>query len=241
MSRAVFLILTLAAWYGLVRWSVPVKKIVGLVVLALVGLDTLTHMPRQNPVIPRSAFYPGLAPLTPRPRYGESRAMISPAAQVLFHSFSSTNAFTDYLVGRSGLFVNCNLLDNIPKVDGLYSLYLREPDKVERALLYPSTNFNPQLTPLLDFLGVAQFTAPGGPAHWQYRPTHMPMATVGQRPVFAGADDTLKAIANPSFDPRQAVYLPPEAKSIIAATNRSASEIIRADFARHHAEIQIRG
>ena len=241
VSRAVFLILTLAALYGLVRWSVPVKKIVGLVVLALVGLDTLTHMPRQNPVIPRSAFYPGLAPLTPRPRYGESRAMISPAAQVLFHSFSSTNAFTDYLVGRSGLFVNCNLLDNIPKVDGLYSLYLREPDKVERALLYPSTNFNPQLTALLDFLGVAQFTAPGGPAHWQYRPTHMPMATAGQRPVFAGADDTLKAIANPAFDPRQAVYLPPEAKSFIAATNRSASEIIRADFARHHAEIQIRG
>jgi hypothetical protein len=239
-SRAAFLMLTLAALYGLVRLSVPHRKIVGLVLLALIGLDTLTHMPRQNPVIPRSAFEPGLASLVPRPRHGESRAMISPTAQVLFHSFSSTNAFTDYLVGRSGLFVNCNLLDDIPKVDGLYSLYLRESEKVERTLLYASTNLNPQLAALLDFLGVAQFTAPGGPADWQYHPSHLPLAVSGQRPVFADADETLEAMASPSFDPRQVVYLPREARPFIIATNRAASEIIRADFGRQHAEIQIR-
>jgi len=119
-------------------------------------------------------------------------------------------------------------------------MYLRESEKMERTLLYSSTNVNPQLSALLDFLGVAQFTAPGGPANWQYRPTHMPMATAGQRPVFASADDTLMAIANPAFDPRQAVYLPPEAKSFIVATNRTAYEIVRADFARQHAEIAIR-
>jgi len=36
------------------------------------------------------------------------------------------------------------------------------------------------------------------------------------------------------------VYLPPEAKAFIAATNRTAAEILHVDFARQNAEIQIR-
>jgi len=50
----------------------------------------------------------------------------------------------------------------------------------------------------------------------------------------------LKAIAGPGFDPREVVYLPPEAKAFIAATNRTAAEILHVDFARQNVEIQIR-
>ena len=239
-SRAVLLVLTLGALYLLVRLRVPRQKnIAAVAVLALVALDTLTHMPRQNPVVGRAALEPGLVRLAPQPRHGELRAMISPAAQVQFNAFASTNALTDFLVGRSGLFMNCNLLDNIPKVDGLYSLSLREPERVLRRLLYASTNFDPRLSPLLDFLAVGQFTAPGKPADWQHRPTHLPLATAGQRPVFTSEADTFTAIADVGFDPRRVVYLPPEARAFVSATKPTACEIIHADFGAQRAEIGI--
>ena len=183
-------------------------------------------MPRQNPVVARAAFEPGLVRLDPQPLPGESRAMISPAAEARLHQFASTNALNDYIVSRLALYVNCNLLDGIPKVDGTYSLYLREPIRIEEQLLKASRDPNHELAPLLDFLAVTQITAPGQYYEWTHRPSALPMVTAGQQAIFADQDDTFRALADSAFAPGEIVYLPLEAKLFVAITNRTEAKAV---------------
>ena len=167
----------------------PVRIVVGLALILLVVLDLLTHVPRQNPVVSRMVFEPGLVRLSPQPRHGDGRAMISPANNLKLYRFATTNAFNDYINNRRLLFANCNLLDAIPKVNGFYSLYLRDGDAV-RAFLYDSTNTPP--APLCDFLGVSHITDPENFLEWKYRPDYLPLASVGQKAVFADELTTFK-------------------------------------------------
>src|SRR5439155_24712392 len=159
LSRAAFLTLTLLTLLILCRVNnMRIRAMAGIVLLVLTVFDGLTHMPRQNPVVARAALEPGLVKLDPQPLPGQSRAMMSPAAEARLHQFASTNAFNDYIVSRFALYINCNLLDGIPKVDGTYSLYLREPIRIEEQLLKPSRDPNRELAPLLGFLALAQIT-----------------------------------------------------------------------------------
>jgi len=190
------------------------KVVVGLALILLFVSDLLTHMPRQNPVVSRTVFEPGLARLSPQPRHGDGRAMISPANNLKLYRFATTNAFNDYINNRRLLFANCNLLDAIPKVNGFYSLYLRDSDAL-RAFLYDSTNTPP--APLCDFLGVAHITDPENFLEWKYRPSFLPLASVGQKPAFADELTTFKAITSAEFNPRTTVYLPLEAKKLASA------------------------
>jgi hypothetical protein len=184
---------------------------VGLALIALLASDLLSHMPRQNPVVSRMVFEPGLVRLSPQPRHGDGRAMISPANNLKLYRFATTNAFNDYINNRRLLFANCNLLDAIPKINGFYSLYIRAGDAV-RAFLYDSTNTPP--APLCDFLGVAHITDPENFLEWKYRPGYLPLASAGQKPVFADEKVTFEAITSANFNPRQTVFLPPEARTI---------------------------
>jgi hypothetical protein len=134
--------------------------------------------------------------------------MISPANNLKLYRFATTNAFNDYINNRRLLFANCNLLDAIPKVNGFYSSYLRDGDAV-RAFLYDSTNSPP--ASLCDFLGVSHITDPVDFLEWKYRPDYLPLATVGQKAVFADETATFKAITSADFNPRSSVYLPLEA------------------------------
>jgi hypothetical protein len=231
LSRAGFLIVTLLTLLILCRANtVRIRTMAGLFLLALTIVDALTHMPSQNPVVARAALEPGIARLNPQPIPGQSRAMISPAAEARLHQFASTNAFDDYIVSRLALYVNCNLLDGIPKVDGTYSLYLREPIRIEEQLLKASRDPSRDLTPLLDFLAVTQITAPGEYYQWTKRPGAMPMVTAGQRAVFADQDTTFRALADPAFAPAEIVHLPVEAKPLVSITNRTEAVIVARNF-----------
>jgi hypothetical protein len=242
LSRSALLILTLATLKALLQSPVRRSKIVaGAALVTLAWLDGWTHMPRQNPVIDRAAFDPGLVRVNPQPRHGESRAMISPAAEARFHHFGSTNARDDYLVSRLGLYINCNLLDGIPKVDGTYSLYLRGPIRVEENLLKVSPDPNRELPSLLDFLGVSLITAPGEFFQWTNRAGALPMSTGGQLPVFADDTTTFRALAHPSFTPREIVYLPLEARPFVQITNRTDTRVVASRFTAHQGEIEITG
>src|SRR5439155_24260148 len=81
--------------------------VVGLALVLLLVSDLLTHVPRQNPVVSPMVFKPGLAQLSPQPRHGEGRAMISPANNLKLYRFATTNAFNDYINNRRLLFANC--------------------------------------------------------------------------------------------------------------------------------------
>ena len=123
--------------------------------LGLLWLDVLTHAPRQNPTVARAAYEPELAKMEPRPRLGESRAMVSPSASYQLFYTMLTNQFDDFTFHRLGMVANANLLDGIPKVDGFFSLYVREERPV-RLLLYADNHCFPQ--PLADFASVSQVT-----------------------------------------------------------------------------------
>ena len=88
-----------------------------------------------------------------------------------------TNGVDLVLYQRLALYADINLLDDIPKVVGLHSLYLRELGEV-----FPLLWCAPQLPAgLADFLAVSHLNAPGKVNHWDPRPTHLPWVTAGQQ------------------------------------------------------------
>jgi hypothetical protein len=128
------------------------------------------------------------------------------------------------------------LLDAVPKVDGFFSLTPRESDDV-LSLFYTTTNAD--FPPLEDFLGVSQITASDEIFHWRARTHYLPLVTAGQRPVFLGDDDTLRALTQPGFDGSKIVLLPPEAKRWVTATNAVTAKIIHPRFGTQSAGFEV--
>jgi len=226
LSRGGLLVLIMAATAGLGsrRWGA--SPIPSLSLVALLWLDAMTHAPRLNPTIEPSVYEASLAKdhlkLAPEPKLGESRAMISPLADFRLNHLAITNAVDDVLYSRLSLFANANLLDSIPKLDGFFSLYVREESRV-RALLYATTNAS---VPALEtFLGVSQFTAEDKVIHWKPRRNFLAFATGGQTPVFADDTEILRAMAAPGFDAARSVYLPTPASAQTAVTNSAGVQV----------------
>jgi len=203
--------------------------------LLVMWLDFMTHAPRQNPTVPRMAFQPGLVNLSPAPGHGVSRAMISPDADTKFRSIAAPKPLDQYLGNRLGLFSNCNLLDGIPKVNGFFSLYLRETDQVCAMLYAPQQSELPQL---LDFLNVSQITAPGKLFDWIHRTNCLRFVTAGQQPVFSERTQALRAISAADFTPSRVAYLPEEARQFITARAASA-RISQERFSAHRGEFTV--
>ncbi|PYX65423.1 MAG: hypothetical protein DMG78_29725, partial [Acidobacteria bacterium] len=261
LERAAFLSLVLGVLYWISRLRDSRKQVVlGLGLLVLIWMDVATHAPPQNPTVARTVYEPGLLPLQelrPKPKLGESRAMPSFSAVWRFHLTLLSDPFNTYLGARLGLFADSNLLDGLPKVDGFYSMYVKEQFET-RTLLYVSTNTVPTnysndyfllqrvshistnnfATNLANFLGVSQITAPGKLFDWEARPTYMPLLTAGQRPVFIGANASLRALLDPAFNPRQVVYLPMDAKPFIQADNQTKARIVCREFSAHHVVLE---
>jgi hypothetical protein len=218
------------------RWQWPLC----LGLLGALWLDVRTHAPNLNPTVERSVYEPGLvraaAKFVPDPKHGDSRVMVSSVALAQMRHLSVSTPKDEMLGRRLALYGNCNLLDAIPKLNGFYSLYLRDADEV-LSLLYPSPK--ERLPRLVDFLNVSHVTAPDSLLEWAARQSFLPLATVGQKPVFADAHAALQALQDSTFDPRNLVYLPPEAASVIKATNRTTATIASSRFTAHRSEIQV--
>jgi hypothetical protein len=183
------------------------------ILLLAVWFDGLTHSPRQNPTAPRwiydSHLVDGFLPTNPRPALGDTRAMLAARTLETLHSTYIPDPQKYYPSRRAALYDNLNLLEGVPKIDGFYSMYVKEEADVE-ADLYSRTNKFPAR--LADFLGVAQLSSTTNLFRWDNRPTAQPFFTAGQRPIFADERSTLAALRSESFDPAREVYLPCEAK-----------------------------
>jgi len=233
VTRGLLLALVLGTLYRLSLAARP--KLLQYLLLLLVWLDCLSHTPRQNPTVEPSV-YGRLAPLdqlTPRPIFGDSRAMLSREASKVFYNLGPTNLVEGYIGRRLGLNRNCNLLDDIPKVDGFYSLYLLEEHDVERRLY--GADDQPR-SALVSFLGVSQISARGNILAWEARTNYLPLVTAGQAPLFADAEATLAGLSISNFAPREIVYLPPAAKTNILVKNGSRAEIISRRTSAHQIE-----
>ena len=229
ITRAFFLGAILAGlWWRRRLDSHARRTALALGIVSLVWLDGYTHVPSQNPVVHPSVFAPGLLeaePITPRPALGESRAMLSLAMLDAFATNSPASQSDNMLLMRLWQYENLNLLERIPKVDGFYSLFLsRERDLHFR--LYGADGLPRR--GLGDFLGVSQVAKQTGDKTfgWSFRENSLPLATLNANPTFEDAAATLTNLMLSTFDPRQTVFLLPEARAVLTATNRVPGRIV---------------
>jgi hypothetical protein len=241
LSRAVFLILTGAVLLFFIRETAPgLCRFAPLILILVAWLDVFTHEPTQNPTVPPSVFELNLAntklAMQPQPALGESRAMVSPKAFMDFINFALKDPKNNFLAKRLGFCADCNLLDDVPKTDGFFSLTPRESDGLI-SLLYGATNADfPRLN---DFMGVSQITAPDEFFHWQSRSNFLPLVTAGQKPIFLDDAKTLQALAQNDFDGGRMVFLPPEAKSFVTVSNQTSAKIVNSKFGNQTVNIEV--
>jgi hypothetical protein len=236
VTRGLLLALILGTLYGLPLAARP--KLLQYLLLLLVWLDCLSHTPRQNPTVEPSVYarLAALDQLTPKPVFGDSRAMLSREASKVFYNLGPSNLGEALLGRRLGLHRNSNLLDDIAKVDGFYSLYLLEESDVELRLY--GADDQPR-SALVSFLGVSQISARGNVLAWEARTNYLPLVTAGQAPVFADTETTLAGLSSSNFAPREIVYLPPAAKTNILVKNGSRAEIISRKASAHKIEVVV--
>jgi hypothetical protein len=215
------------------RWSLWL-------LLVICWADLITAMPWQNPATDASVYDPGFAQmfdkLNPPPSLGQSRLMLSPFAAHRAYYEPMKDVKTTYLMDRAAFLSDCNLLDNFPKVDGFFSLYLRETDRVLRLL---GSTAPAEMPHLEDFLGVSQTVAPGKILEWVPRTTYLPVVTAGQQPIFADDQTAFNAIKQGDVNFRQVVYLPREAESQVAAKREPDARVVGKQFSENRESVQI--
>jgi hypothetical protein len=237
LSRIVVLMLFIAALCSLRQ---PARaKVARFAVLLLLFLDVRTAGPRPNPTAERFVYDPFLAThelhLDPKPSPGDGRAMLDATAESNLSVTQMTNGVNDVLYRRFALRGNLNILDDIPKLVGMYPLYFRETGEI-LPLLYTV----PQPPgPLMDFLSVSYTNLPGRVTQWGFRSTHLPWITAGQKPVFADGPATLAALAQPDFDPRKSVFLAPEARGNVTVSNASSAQVSLRRFSGNRIEFEV--
>jgi hypothetical protein len=229
--RALFLALSCLLAAAVLESKGRNRMMLSCLLFAVIWLDLITHMPTQNPSVSASVFTPGWARAQLRwetePRLGQARVMIEPATEEALRYHVIANLAQNYLLQRLACFPNCNLLDNVPGIHGFFSL---TPAQVNNATWLPYVQTNRDFRPLLDFLAVAQVTAPGKAFEWVPRPTAMSMVTAGQQPFFADDATVLTAFQQTNTDLRQVVYLPLEARGSVSATGRTDARVQAVKF-----------
>lgn len=212
--------------------------------LAFMVLDVAKHNPVFNPTIPAAAFEPGLAAayhaskgaLTPAPKLGESRLMLSPQAERALHTRMVPKFYDDFIGQRLAFWGNLNLLDGLPKVNGASTLVTREWNDVEY-FLYGTTN--PAPANLMDFLGVTHTTKPGELMQWERRETAMPLVSAGQRPVeYHRNSEGKPALFDAAWNPREVVFTEHQ-RGAIYVTNQVPVSIQSVRFHLEWIEAQV--
>lgn len=227
ISRAAILGLTglalgLLARRGTAAW----QPLLPMGLLLLTWADVLTHEPPQNPTVPPWVYQRNLVrdrlAMNPQPALGQSRVMLAPDRALDLYHFAAQDSTTNLLAKRTAFCANINQLDQVPKVDGFFSLTPRDFDNF-LGFVYAVTNAN--WAGLEDFLGVSQYNSGTNLLDWQPRPHYRPLVTAGQRAIAADDSYTLWALAQPQFDPEATVFLPREAASTAGSITPGSARV----------------
>lgn len=239
ITRIILLTVIAGILVALPRFVQPRLQLVATgALLAALWIDGLTAVPRINPTVNPSVFAPNIAAaqFNPVPTHGESRISLSRQAGEIFYRANIKDPGQDYLGKRAVLLANCNLLDNVPKVGGFFSIYLPGQLAVIKDLFYVEPPEFPH--GLADFLSVSHINSATNVFDWEKRPTFLPMATIGQKPLFMTSREARTFMKSKEFDPRQVVCLLREAQEFVTATNNAAGRIIKSHFTAHRIEIE---
>ena len=191
-----------------------------MLILALLAIDIISHAPRQNPTVITQAYEPGVAKFsTTMPRLGEGRAMVSRAMEGFMAHAQNTDALNYCNGARRAAFANWNLLDAVPKVNGMFSQFPRELSDTWWVLYGNDRPFPERFG---DFLGITRSSSSETLFTWAHRTNALPLVTAGAEPIFTDAASTLRELVGSGYDPRGNVFLPKELAAVSLATNTSA-------------------
>jgi uncharacterized membrane protein YfhO len=73
---------------------------------------------------------------------------------------------------------------------------------------------------------------------WQSRSNFLPRVTAGQKPVFSDDKNTLRALVQSDFDGSKSVFLPPDTKMFVSATNQTDARILDSQFENNRVDIE---
>jgi hypothetical protein len=241
LARAGGFIVIVFAGFRFLRASGRVRTLLGALVLALFWLDFITHVPNQNPATSRLVYAPGWAraqlKLEPQPAIGQSRAMLAPAVLEALRVYVLPDVGENFLRNRLAIRANANLLDDLPQIDGFFSMTPRE---AAIATHLPYAHPEREYPALLDFLAVSHATV-SNTLEWAPRPSAMPMVTGGQEPTFADDQMAMDALSKTNFDFRRTVLLPLEARGAISAMRVEKADVRVTACANEKIEIQTEG
>ncbi len=238
--RGLFL-LAAAACVPLLRQfaNIKVQRLAQLGLLLCAWLDVLTHEPNLTPTVATNTWEPGAVRQffrwDDRLRAGTSRAMRNKQTFWKMLTSGSTDPDVDLQGRRLSLFMNLNLVDQIAKFDGFYSLDLKEHLDLFKHV-YFSSNEAPGL---LDFMGISELGDPTNVVAWIHRNTYRPLITTGQQPIYLDPRGTLEAIFADNFNPSQTIYLPMEAKGTVQASRSANARILSPRFLSQRLEFEV--
>jgi hypothetical protein len=159
--------------------------------------------------------------------------MLTPESALALMQTALNDPRINFVFKRYNLCADANLLDAVPKVDGFFSLTPYDFDQL-LSMIYTVTNYN--YSRLEDFLGVSQTNTPD--FHWQARAGFLPLVTAGQKPIFLDVTNTYWAFERNDYDPAKVVFLPPEAKTFVTASNLTAAKILQPKFGNNSVDFQ---
>ncbi len=242
LLRAVFLALIIGCLMLLrLLENFKLQRLARLCFLLLFWFDVFTHAPNLSPTLERTVYEPDVIrqyfKWDNQLKLGESRAMPawSPISKIRFKL--ANDPIADLFGRRLASFDNYNLLDHFPKYDGFFSLNLWQMDQLNRRVAIATTN--DAMPGMKDFLGVSHVNNPTNPVDWIARDTFLPMITAGQQPLFVDDAAALQVVTGTRFNSMRFVYLPPDAKRLITATNQAEAKIVSHHVEAEHVEAEV--
>jgi hypothetical protein len=186
--------------------SVRIKLLAAAAVL--VWIDLRWHQPNLHPTLDRGWYTqpnPSLAKLGEAALLGERRMHPVKTRQIQNKFNYDASLQEAFILTRVSMFSNWNLAEGTAKINGFYSLWFPEQERIARAL-----HVDPPEVPegLADFLGIGFISPTENTIEWLPRASAAPLVTIGQAPEFVTPDETLQGMTAPGFDASERVYLP---------------------------------
>ena len=204
--------------------------------LLIIAIDGKYHLHNFHPVIPSEHLESKLWSYSvedKKPRFGEGRVFISPYAEERLLRSVVSDWTANFIGKRLALWSNLNLLEEIPKVNGAFTLQLIHQKQLEK-MLYQTNNID--LDSILRFLNVTYITKPGTVVEWIKYTNSMPLIYAGQNIKLMDYSNSLNYILSPSFNPPDEVIISKEEKnkySDISLIKKQKTTINNATYSNH--------